>query len=126
VLFRSLAIAPDGALVVAWVDQRDALARAKLPEDQRPKDDRWIRSDDPRVEVRLARSIDGGASFTSSVSIATGASERSRISLAIGADGQPSATYHHPELIVAAPLLHGDLLIAGGAKGTLIAFRRTP
>lgn len=83
----ALALAPDGALLVAWIDRRDALARAKLPEDQRPKDDRWIRSDDPKVEVRLARSIDGGASFTPSVSIATGASERSRISLAIGADG---------------------------------------
>jgi outer membrane protein assembly factor BamB len=46
--------------------------------------------------------------------------------VAIGADGQPGATYHHPELIVAAPLLHGDLLISGGAKGTLIAYRRTP
>jgi outer membrane protein assembly factor BamB len=48
------------------------------------------------------------------------------IVVAIGAYGQPGATYHHPELIVAEPLLHGDLLLAGGARGTLIAFRRTP
>lgn len=83
----TLAIAPDGALVVAWVDQRDALARAKLPEDQRPKDERWIRSDDPRVEARMARSTDGGASFKPSVAIAAGVSERSRVSVAIGPDG---------------------------------------
>ncbi len=48
------------------------------------------------------------------------------IVIAIGADGQPGATYHHPELILAAPLVLGDILIAGGAKGTLIAYRREP
>ncbi len=43
---------------------------------------------------------------------------------AVGADGQPGATYHHSELLLAAPLVLGDFLVAGGAKGTLIVYRR--
>jgi hypothetical protein len=82
-----LAIAPDGAALVAWLDSRDAFARARLPEDQRPKDVRYIDSDDPVVEVRFARSSDGGASFAPSVLVAKGASERSHVALALGPDG---------------------------------------
>lgn len=89
----NLDVAPDGKVVVAWLDSRDSFARAKLPEDQRPKDVRWLDSDDPKVEVRVARSTDGGMSFTPSVSIATGASEHSRVSLTIGPDGEYYAAW---------------------------------
>ncbi|ATQ67304.1 MULTISPECIES: sialidase family protein [Methylosinus] len=82
-----LAIAPDGAPLVAWLDSRDAFARARLPEDQRPKDVRYIDSDDPAVELRIARSPDGGASFAPSALVARGASERSHVALALGPDG---------------------------------------
>jgi hypothetical protein len=82
-----LAVAPDGTVTVAWLDKRDAIARAKLPEDQRPKDVRWIDSDDPKVEVRVARSTDGGENFLPSVLIASDASEQSPVSVAIGSDG---------------------------------------
>lgn len=82
-----LAIAPDGSALVAFLDSRDAFARARLPEDQRPKDVRYIDSDDPVVELRFARSSDGGASFAPSVLVARGASERSHAALALGPDG---------------------------------------
>lgn len=82
-----LAVAPDGALLVAFLDSRDAFARARLPEDQRPKDVRYIDSDDPVVELRFSRSSDGGASFAPSVLVASGASERSHVALALGPDG---------------------------------------
>ena len=82
-----LVITPDGTVIVAWLDYRDAFARAKLPEDQRPEDKRYLNSDDPKVQVRLARSTDGGLSFGPSRLIATGASERSRVALAAGPDG---------------------------------------
>jgi hypothetical protein len=82
-----LVITPDGTVVVAWLDYRDAFARAKLPEDQRPEDKRYLNSDDPKVQVRFARSTDGGLSFGRSLLIAEGASERSRVALAAGTDG---------------------------------------
>jgi hypothetical protein len=82
-----LAIAPDGSALVAFLDSRDAFARARMPEDQRPKDVRYIDSDDPVVELRVARSSDGGASFAPSVLVARNASERSHVALALGPDG---------------------------------------
>ncbi len=83
----NLAITPNGAVVVAWLDYRDPFARAKLPEDQRPEDIDYLDSDDPKVQVRLARSTDDGMSFGASVLIAEGASERSRVALAAAPDG---------------------------------------
>ena len=80
-----LAIASDGSVVVAWLDYRDAFERAKLPEGQRPKV--WLDRGRTTVEVRLARSTDGGASFAPSVLIAKTASESSRVKLAIAPDG---------------------------------------
>ncbi|OQK16449.1 hypothetical protein AU255_00635 [Methyloprofundus sedimenti] len=82
-----LVITPDGTVIVAWLDYRDAFARAKLPEDQRPEDKRYLNSDDPKVQLRLARSTDGGLSFGPSIMIAASASERSRVALAVGPDG---------------------------------------
>ncbi|MGH8555966.1 MAG: sialidase family protein [Methylococcales bacterium] len=83
-----LAVASNGALIVAWLDHREAFARAKLPEDQRPEDKRWLDSDDPEVEVRLSRSTDGGRNFGPSLLVAAGASERSRIALEFSPDGR--------------------------------------
>ncbi|MGH6829617.1 MAG: sialidase family protein [Methylocella sp.] len=83
-----LAVASNGAVIVAWLDHREAFARAKLPEDQRPEDKRWLDSDDPEVEVRLSRSTDGGRNFSPSVLVADGASERSRIALKFSPDGR--------------------------------------
>lgn len=65
----ALAVTPDGTLVVAWLDERDAVARAKLPPKQRPKNVGYLDEDDPVVRVRVARSTDGGAHFSPSVAV---------------------------------------------------------
>ncbi|HXW71118.1 MAG TPA: sialidase family protein [Methylocella sp.] len=83
----NMAIASDGTVVVAWLDYREAISRAALPEEQRPKVEPWLNSGQPKVEVRIARSTNGGVSFTPSVLIADTASERSRVSLTIAPDG---------------------------------------
>ncbi|MGH8548689.1 MAG: hypothetical protein ACRERU_08860 [Methylococcales bacterium] len=83
-----LAVASDGAVIVAWLDHREAFARAKLPHDQRSEDKRWLDSDDPEVDVRLSRSTDGGRNFGPSVLVADGASKRSRIALKFSPDGR--------------------------------------
>lgn len=82
-----LAVTHDGTVVVAWLDYREVIARKKLPEDQQPEDKRWLDSDDPTIQVRLARSSDGGKTFDASVLIVDGASERSRVALASSSDG---------------------------------------
>lgn len=88
-----LSIAADGTVSVAWLDYRQVLAWHKLPEDRRPEDIDWKNSDDAKVEVRIARSTDGGRRFGPSVLIATDASERSRVALARGPDGALYASW---------------------------------
>lgn len=88
-----LTIAPDGSLFVAWLDHRNEIARAELPEDLRPKDVRYLDEDDPTVQVRLSRSLDGGETFSPSMLVADGASERSRVALATAADGTVIAAW---------------------------------
>jgi hypothetical protein len=82
-----LAVTRDGTIVIAWLDYRNVVARAKLPEGQRPEDKYWLDSDDPSVQVRTARSTDGGQNFSPSLLMADGASERSRVALATSPDG---------------------------------------
>ncbi len=81
-----LSIATDGTVAVAWLDYRQVLAWYKLPEDRRPEDA-------AKVEVRIARSTDGGGRFGPSVLIATDASERSRVALTRGPDGAVYASW---------------------------------
>ncbi len=82
-----LAVTADGVVIVAWLDHREAFVRARLPEDQCPEDKRWLDEDDPAVQVRLARSTDGGRDFSPSILIADGGSERSRVALNFSVDG---------------------------------------
>lgn len=88
-----LSIAADGPVSVAWLDYRAVLAWHKLPEYRRPEDVGWKNSDDAKIEVRIARSTDGGQPFGPSVLIATDASERSRVALTRGPDGALYASW---------------------------------
>lgn len=83
----ALLIEANGTVLIAWLDHREELARAALPENQRPEDKRWLDSDDPVVSVRLAKSFDGAQSFAPSVVLAEGASEHSRVALKSGPGG---------------------------------------
>jgi hypothetical protein len=83
----SLVFSQEGTPTVFWLDDREAFARARLPEDQRPKDVTWLDSDDPKIELRMSHASGEGLSFGPSLLVAKGASERSRVSAVIGADG---------------------------------------
>lgn len=83
----NLTVAPDGTVHVAWLDLREAFARGKLPKEEQPEDIPYLDADDPKVQVRIARSTDGGGSFGPSVLIDTAASEHSRVALAAGPGG---------------------------------------
>lgn len=65
----ALAVTQDGTVIVAWLDERDAVARVKLPPEQRPKDVGYLDEDDPVVRVTVARSTDGGARFSFGVAV---------------------------------------------------------
>ncbi len=83
----NLTIASDGAVHVFWLDFREEIARAKLAEDQRPEDEGYLNSDDPKVQVRVARSTDRGKTFGPSVLLSEAASERALVATVAGPGG---------------------------------------
>lgn len=95
-----LLVVPNGDVFVAWLDFREEFALLALPHDERP-DAEYLSLDDstaPRVEVRVARSTDGGESFGKSIRVGDGASERAPVALVGGAGGALHAVWrerHH-------------------------------
>jgi hypothetical protein len=77
--FHSMAVGPDGSLYVAWIDSRE--------QDRLREAGRGGGPDDPGQEIRVARSLDGGRSFSGSVTVDRNSCPCCRTALAVGPDG---------------------------------------
>jgi hypothetical protein len=74
--FHDLTIADDGTVLVSWIDSRERDAAVAAG-----------RGDVPGSEIRVARSLDGGRSFGSSVVVDAGSCPCCRTSVAVAPDG---------------------------------------
>lgn len=81
--FESMVVAPDGRVVLAWIDKRDLEAATKTGTDYRG------------AAVYAAVSNDGGRSFRPEVKVADHSCECCRIGAAIDADGAPLLMWRH-------------------------------
>jgi hypothetical protein len=91
--FHDLAVAPDGAVWVSWIDSRakDAARAARPPSASAPAaghGHKHMGDDDlPPSEIRVAKSTDGGRTFGASLVVDTAPCPGCRTSLAFGPDG---------------------------------------
>ncbi|HEX5802942.1 MAG TPA: exo-alpha-sialidase, partial [Azospira sp.] len=81
--FDSLLVAPDGRVLVAWIDKRDLESAKAAQEAYRG------------AAVYLAVSADGGRSFQAERKIADHSCECCRIAAAVDADGSPLFLWRH-------------------------------
>lgn len=81
--FDSLAVAPDGTVVIAWIDKRDIEHAAEAGEEYRG------------AAVYVATSADGGETFTANRKVADHSCECCRIAVAFEDDATPVLFWRH-------------------------------
>ena len=91
--FHDLAVGPDGALYVSWLDAR-ASDRARLAA-QEGSEGEHRHGSGPGTQLRVARSTDGGRSFEPSVLVAEGTCPCCRTSIDVGPDGAVYVVWRH-------------------------------
>jgi hypothetical protein len=92
--FHDVAVSPDGSVYVSWLDSRaqDAYERES---GHTPVAGHASHGDGPGVEVRVARSTDGGRAFGEAAVVAQGVCECCRTRLAFGRDGVVYVAWRH-------------------------------
>lgn len=91
--FHNIAIGPDGAIYIAWLDSEARDRANALQEVGHPHGSGH--ADGPGTELKVARSIDGGASFEPAVLVAENTCECCRTALAVGNDGTVYVAWRH-------------------------------
>src|SRR5690606_5110182 len=81
--FHNVAVASDGTVLVSWIDSRTQ-DRAEFERSNAPADSVIV---DPGPEIRFARSLDTGASFTPSIVVDQDPCPCCRTSIVSGPDG---------------------------------------
>jgi len=92
-MYSDLALAPDGALYVSWLDLHYYTDSSAAHEAHHVPDS--VPVPDNRVDLRVARSIDGGRTFRAGAILDTGACICCRTAIALSPDGNPHVLWRH-------------------------------
>ena len=92
-MYSDLALAPDGSLYVSWLDLHYYTDSSAAHEAHHVPDS--VPVPDDHVDLRVARSIDGGRTFIGGAILDTGACICCRTAIASGPDGNPHALWRH-------------------------------
>lgn len=89
--FHNIAVADDGTIFVSWIDARvrDTYRGKVFRETGEPADP----ATEPGTEIRVAKSSDGGRTFSPSVVLESNSCPCCRTSIAVGPDGTVYASY---------------------------------